>query len=367
MQGAASHDEPGDDLHRGRLPRAEQRRALGPALDVLERPLHSGCQPQPGRCPADRRGRRQAVWPRRSTPPRRSSPISRPPCNRRSAPARQIRGPWPRPTRCSRQVAQLNQGIVAGDSAGQNVNALGDERRSAVDQLAGFLGISTSTAPDGALTIYSGGVQLVSGNVAQTLMSTGSAATGNLGVATSSGIALQPSGSIGADLTAVNTTLPGYQAQLSAVANALAGEPQHAPGQRHGCERRSRCGHRRGLHRDRSAEHLRRPGFGLLVHAQRHVGRHHRRLVRLSGQTLRSSPPPPLPGPSNSNVIGSATLDSTNAQAMAAVAGSATGPTRCTSRSSAPSAQRRRTHRAPRLPHRTWPPRPRATWHRSPE
>ena len=121
------------------------------------------------------------------------------------------------------QVAQLNQGIVAGDAAGQNVNALGDERRSAVDQLAGFLGISTSTAPDGALTISSGGVQLVSGNVAQTLMSTGSAATANLGVATSSGIALQPGGSIGADLTAVNSTLPAYQAQLSAVANALAG------------------------------------------------------------------------------------------------------------------------------------------------
>ena len=75
-------------------------------------------------------------------------------------------------------MAQLNQGIVAGSSAGQNVNALSDERRSAVDQLAGLLGISTSTAPSGALTINSGGVQLVSGNVAETLMSTGSAATG---------------------------------------------------------------------------------------------------------------------------------------------------------------------------------------------
>jgi flagellar hook-associated protein 1 FlgK len=32
------------------------------------------------------------------------------------------------------------------------------------------------------------------------------------------------------------------------------------------------------------------------------------------------------PGPTNSNVIGTATLDSTNAQAMAALAGSATGP-----------------------------------------
>jgi flagellar hook-associated protein 1 FlgK len=121
------------------------------------------------------------------------------------------------------QVAQLNQGIVAGDSGGQNVNTLTDERRAAVDQLAGLLGISTSTAPNGALTVNSGGVQLVSGDVAQTLVSTGSAATTNLGVATSSGIALHIGGSIGASLTAVNSTLPGYQAQLSAVADSLAG------------------------------------------------------------------------------------------------------------------------------------------------
>ena len=181
-----------------------------------------------------------------------------------------------------RQVAQLNQGIVAGDSAGQNVNALGDERRTAVDQLAGFLGISTSTAPGGALTIYSGGVQLVSGNVAETLMSTGSAATGNLGVATSSGIALQPSGSIGADLTAVNTTLPGYQSQLSAVANALAANLNTI--QANGMDANGDPGAAiaGGLHRDRSAEHLRRPGFCLFVHTQQRVGGHYRRLVRLS-------------------------------------------------------------------------------------
>ena len=264
------------------------------------------------------------------------------------------------------QVAQLNQGIVAGDSAGQNVNALSDERRSAVDQLAGLLGISTSTAPSGALTINSGGVQLVSGNVAQTLMSTGSAATENLGIATSSGIALQPSGSIGADLTAVNSTLPGYQAQLSAVANALAGNLNTLQANGMDANGDPGCGHRRGLHRDGSAEHLRRPGFGLHLHAQRHVGRHHRRLVRLISQTPRSSPRLRHPGRATPTSSARRRLTVPTRRRWQRWRARRPAPTRSTNRSSARSARRRPTRRAPRPPHRTWPRRPPATWPRSP-
>jgi flagellar hook-associated protein 1 FlgK len=223
------------------------------------------------------------------------------------------------------QVAQLNQGIVAGDAAGQNVNALGDERRSAVGQLAGFLGITTSTAPDGALTVNSGGVQLVSGNVAQTLVSTGSAATGNLGVATSSGVALQPAGSIGADLTAVNTTLPGYQSQLSAVANALAGSLNTL-----------QAG---GMAANGDPGSAIAGGFTGTVLPNIFVDQGSATTYTgssMSAASIAVSPAfladPSLiataaaPGPGNSNVIGTATLDSANAQAMAALASSPTGP-----------------------------------------
>jgi flagellar hook-associated protein 1 FlgK len=222
-------------------------------------------------------------------------------------------------------VAQLNQGIVAGDSAGQNVNALSDERRSAVDQLAGLLGISTSTAPSGALTINSGGVQLVSGNVAETLMSTGSAATENLGIATSSGIALQPSGSIGADLTAVNSTLPGYQTQLSAVANALAGNLNTLQAN--------------GMDANGDPGGAIAGGYTGTVLPNIFVDQGSASSYTpstMSAATIAVSSAyladPSLiataaaPGPSNSNVIGQATLDSANAQAMAALAGSTTGP-----------------------------------------
>ena len=223
------------------------------------------------------------------------------------------------------QVAQLNQGIVAGDSAGQNVNALSDERRSAVNQLAGLLGISTSTSSSGALTVYSGGIQLVSGNVAQTLVSTGSAATENLGVATSMGVALQPGGSIGANLTAVNTTLPGYQTQLSAVSNALAGSLNTLQAN--------------GMAANGDPGSAIAGGFTGTVLPNIFVDQGSASTYTassMSAATIAVSPEytsdPSLiataaaPGPSNSNVIGTATLDSTNAQAMAALAGSASGP-----------------------------------------
>ena len=223
------------------------------------------------------------------------------------------------------QVAQLNQGIVAGDAGGQNVNALSDERRSAVDQLAGLLGISTSTASDGTLTIDSGGVQLVSGTVAQTLVSTGSAATTNLGIATSTGVALAPGGSIGADLTAVNSTLPGYQSQLSAVANALAGDLNTLQAN--------------GMDANGNPGAAIAGGYTGTVLPNIFVDQGSASTYTpspLSAATIAVSPAylaaPSLiataaaPGPGNSNAIGSPTLDSTNAQAMAALAGSASGP-----------------------------------------
>ncbi len=223
------------------------------------------------------------------------------------------------------QVAQLNQGIVAGDAAGQNVNALSDERRSAVDQLAGFLGVSTSTAPDGALTINSGGVQLVSGNVSETLVSTGSAATANLGVATASGVALQPGGSIGANLTAVNSSLPGYQAQLSSVANALAGDLNALQAN--------------GMAANGDPGSAIAGGFTGTVLPNIFVDQGSASTFTASATSAASIAVSPqfladpsliataaAPGPGNSNVIGTPTLDSANAQAMAALAGSATGP-----------------------------------------
>jgi len=224
-----------------------------------------------------------------------------------------------------RQIAGLNQGIVAGDAGGQNVNSLTDERRADVDQLAGLLGITTSTAADGALSVLSGGVQLVSGDVAQTLSTTGSAATGNLAVTTSTGITLQPGGAIGASLTAINTAIPAYQTQLSDVANALAESVNTL-----------QAG---GMDANGDPGSAVAGGWTGTVLPNIFVDDGSSSTYTASGTSAASIAVSPAyaqdpsliataaaPGPGNSNVIGTATNDGTNAQLMAALAGSITGP-----------------------------------------
>jgi len=120
------------------------------------------------------------------------------------------------------QIATLNGNIVAGQNGGRDVNSLVDQRRQAVDQLGTLLGVRTTTEPDGTLTVMSGGIQLVSSTNAVDLQATGSASSGDLGLETTNGNVLPAGGQIGALLTGVSTTIPTYQSQLSSVADSLA-------------------------------------------------------------------------------------------------------------------------------------------------
>ena len=151
MHGAANRRS-GDDLHRGCLSRTEQQRPVGAALDLWSdlstlaaNPNQAGAQQTVA---ADANGLAEALN-NTSTQLSDLSASVQSKVGTGSADS----GTLAQANALLSQVAQLNQGIVAGDSASQNVNALSDERRSAVDQLAGLLGISTSTAPSGALTI----------------------------------------------------------------------------------------------------------------------------------------------------------------------------------------------------------------------
>jgi flagellar hook-associated protein 1 len=225
------------------------------------------------------------------------------------------------------QLAQLNGSIVAGSAGGQDVNALSDASRSAVNQLASFLGVSSSTASNGSVSVYLNGVQLVQGDVAQTLTATGSAATANLGVVTGNGVAVETGGSIGANLTAVNSTIPSYQAQLNSVADSLATglNTVQANGMAaNGDPGSAIAGTWPGtvlpnifVNNGSSSTYTTSPGDPS------------------SAATITISPAlldnPALlataaaPGPGNSNTIGTATLDGTNAQAMAALASAPNG------------------------------------------
>jgi len=120
------------------------------------------------------------------------------------------------------EIANLNGSIVAAQNGGQDINALSDQRRADISSLGSLLGIRTVSEVNGSVTILSGGIQLVSGTNAVKLQTTGQPATANLAVETAAGNVLPSGGKIGALLQAVNTTIPGYQSQLSNVADSLA-------------------------------------------------------------------------------------------------------------------------------------------------
>jgi len=224
------------------------------------------------------------------------------------------------------QVAHLNAQIVAGAVSGQNANALTDQRTAAVNTLAGLIGLTSTAGPHGALAIYANGVQLVSGNVAQTLSTTGSAATANLAITTANGVEVNVGGSIGATLTAVNTTIPDYQSKLNAVADALATSLNTLQA--------------KGM----SASGV--PGSAIAGGATAlpniFVNNGSSNTYTTGSSTLNSAATievaPALmadtsliatasaPGAGNANVIGTPSLDGSNGQAMAALATSTTGP-----------------------------------------
>jgi len=224
------------------------------------------------------------------------------------------------------QVAQLNTVIVAGSVSGQDVNALSDKSAAAVNQLAGLLGVSTSRDAHGSVTVYLNGVQLVAGDVAQSLTTTGSAATTNLGIVTANGVALDAQGSIGATLTAVNTTIPTYEQHLNSVADSLATSLNAL--QANGMDANGEPGSAiagGGV----SLPNIFVDGGSSNAYTTSTASFDSAATIRVSAALLAT---PALiatasaPGPTNSNVIGTPTLDGTNAQAMAALASSPTGP-----------------------------------------
>jgi flagellar hook-associated protein 1 len=220
------------------------------------------------------------------------------------------------------EVAKLNAGIVAGSAGGQDANALIDQSRAAVDQLASLLGVNSSSTPSGSVSVYLNGVQLVGGDVAQTLSTTGSAASGGLGLVTGNGVAVEAGGSIGANLTGVNTTIPSYQAQLNAVADSLATSLNTL--QSNGMDANGDPGAAiAGGWPGTVLPNIFVNGGSSTTYTASPGNPDSAATIAVSSALLAN---PALiatasaPGPGNSNVIGTATFDGTNGQQMAALA-----------------------------------------------
>ncbi|BEP14243.1 flagellar hook-associated protein FlgK [Acidothermaceae bacterium B102] len=119
------------------------------------------------------------------------------------------------------KIADLNTQIVSLGANNANANSLIDQRGQLLTSLSGLAGTTSRQESDGSMTVMSGGMRLVQGNVSDTL----TLSSTQPGVILSS-LAKEPvpltGGTIGGEATLARTTIPTYQAQLDSVAASLA-------------------------------------------------------------------------------------------------------------------------------------------------
>jgi flagellar hook-associated protein 1 FlgK len=127
-------------------------------------------------------------------------------------------------------IAQLNSQIKVVTEAGGNANTLEDQQDADIQNLSQQIGITSTQNSDGTtdITFADTGASLVSGSQAGSFSLTTDATTGlndvNLTPAGSaaSSVVSPVSGQLGATMTLMNTTIPGYQSQLNSLATTIA-------------------------------------------------------------------------------------------------------------------------------------------------
>lgn len=195
------------------------------------------------------------------------------------------------------QIASLNGAVVAAGPAGAG-NALVDQRNQLISQLSQDIGVTVRAEPNGAADVLLGGLTLVQGKVADTLSFDTSGPTAQL-ISAHTGTAVPVvSGKIGGVLQALNGAIPTYRARLDSVAATLAStvNAQQAAGQ---------------TSTGASGSPLFVAGTGSTVTA-----------ADIAVNPAVQADPTLLAAAG----AGAGSLDGTNAQAMAELASSATGP-----------------------------------------
>ncbi|MEI4270696.1 flagellar hook-associated protein FlgK [Klenkia sp. LSe6-5] len=128
-----------------------------------------------------------------------------------------------------RSIADLNAAIRKASINGQPANELRDQRDQLVRGLAESIGATSVDGDEGMVDVVLGGTTLISGTRASQLTLGGGSASATmgsspvtLGVVDAGGVTIQPGGTVGGRLAAMNTLIPGFRADLDRVANALA-------------------------------------------------------------------------------------------------------------------------------------------------
>ena len=125
-------------------------------------------------------------------------------------------------------IASLNVAIKRATQSDLPSNDLADQRDMLIMKLADQVGATVRPGKDGALDVIVGGMSLVSGGSSTTFALAGStdpdtAAADPLRLVTAAGnFAVRAGGTAAGQLTALNTIVPGYRAQLDDIAGGLA-------------------------------------------------------------------------------------------------------------------------------------------------
>lgn len=119
------------------------------------------------------------------------------------------------------QIAQLNTQIVAVEGTGAPANSLIDQQNNLMGELAGDIGAVAKTEPDNTMTVTVGGVTLVQGSFADSINVTGNPGSMTMETQTSQAVVPPVGGSAAGLLNSINQYLPQYQQQLDTVANDL--------------------------------------------------------------------------------------------------------------------------------------------------
>jgi flagellar hook-associated protein 1 FlgK len=135
------------------------------------------------------------------------------------------------------QIATLNQQIVAVTATGQEPNTLQDQRNALLTKLSAITQFQLTPQQSGGDVITIGGVNLVDGNQTTTLVATPNSANHGYEAlswqGSTAGVQLGQ-GSLAQSINLRDNTIPSYESQLDALANALAtavnGHPTTAPG-----------------------------------------------------------------------------------------------------------------------------------------
>jgi flagellar hook-associated protein FlgK len=118
-------------------------------------------------------------------------------------------------------VAQLNESIKNAQVAGLTTNDLQDRRDLLVQKLAELAGTTIRPSEYGQVNVFLGGTQLVGDDIASRLLLDTSGATAVIRWEKDGFPATVTAGAAGGKLEAVNTTLPGYLADLDTIAVKL--------------------------------------------------------------------------------------------------------------------------------------------------